>query len=392
MDTQGEISYYTRLSMGMGMMRDVTRLSQSTRDLLDKVLGGEQLSTQSIRGVMANEALTVGTPVRLDNTIVGGLFIAASLNDINTLASEGLRILLPALGIGLILAILLGYFLSLNFIRPLKKATFAIDELAQGKYDVSFTKHADDEIGQLTHNIETLSKKLSEARDAQANLEKMRQNFISDITHELRTPVTIIRGLAEGIRDEVYTEEAIPEASAQIIAESLDMQRLINDLLELSKLEDPDFRIDSQAFEWHQLFSDVLRSARPLALPKQQELHSKIAEGTWKGLGDTQRLKQMFLAVLDNAFKFSGPKSVISFSAATENGTLVIRITDQGPGMSSAQQKELFKRYKKDTLNNPQGNGLGLLIVSRIAQKHGLSIQVTSQEGKGTTFTFKAKV
>jgi len=223
---------------------------------------------------------------------------------------------------------------------------------------------------------------------AEANLEKMRQNFISDITHELRTPVTIIRGLAEGIQDQVYTGDAIQTASKQIIAESLDMQRLINDLLELSKLEDPDFKVDKQAFEWHELLQDVSRSAGQLISQKKQILETHIDEGLWNGLGDTQRLKQMFLAVIDNACKFSPEASLIMMNAKVTGKTLVIQIRDQGQGMTKEQREELFHRYKKDSKNNPTGNGLGLLIVSKIAQKHAIAIEVESSEDKGTTFIF----
>jgi len=387
-DREGDIEYLTDETMGMGMMRSTRRLSQTTQDIVVRVLSGEQVVTEAIRGVMSSESLTVGSPVTLDGTIAGGLFVAASISSISEVSASGLSILFRALVIALILAVLLGYFLSLNFIRPLNQAADAIGRLAQGHYDVHFTSHKNDEIGQLTQNIETLSHELGTAKEAEANLEKMRQNFISDITHELRTPVTIIRGLAEGIQDQVYTGDAIQTASKQIIAESLDMQRLINDLLELSKLEDPDFKVDKQAFEWHELLQDVSRSAGQLISQKKQILETHIDEGLWNGLGDTQRLKQMFLAVIDNACKFSPEASLIMMNAKVTGKTLVIQIRDQGQGMTKEQREELFHRYKKDSKNNPTGNGLGLLIVSKIAQKHAIAIEVESSEDKGTTFIF----
>lgn len=388
-DRNGDIEYLTDQTMGMGMMRTMRRLSEPAQAIVTKVLSGEQVITEALRGVMSSESLTVGSPVKINGSIAGGLFVAASISSISEVSASGLSILFRALIIALILAVLLGYFLSLNFIKPLNQAADAIGRLAQGHYDVHFTSHKNDEIGQLTQNIETLSHELGSAKEAEANLEKMRQNFISDITHELRTPVTIIRGLAEGIQDQIYTGDAIQTASRQIIAESLDMQRLINDLLELSKLEDPDFKVDKQAFEWHELLQDVTRSAGQLISQKKQILETRIDEGLWNGLGDTQRLKQMFLAVIDNACKFSPETSLIEMNAKVTGKTLVIQIQDQGQGMTKEQREELFHRYKKDSKNNPTGNGLGLLIVSKIAQKHAIAIEVESSENTGTTFSFK---
>jgi len=385
-DLTGNITYYTQRQTGTGMMRNTNRLSETTQSVLQDVLEGQQVTSEAIRGMMSSDALTVGTPVIVNNEIVGGLFIGAAISEISTLSQEGLNILFIALGFGLFLAIGLGYFLSLNFSKPLTQASVAINKLTLGDYNIHFSKHRPDEIGQLTQNIVKLSDELEVARDAQANLEKMRQNFISDITHELRTPVTIVRGLVEGLKDGVYQPSDV--VYDQIIQESVDMQRLINDLLELSKLEDPDFKIEAKPFEWHELLSDTTRSASLLLKRKQQTLDVQIEAQQWNGNGDVQRLKQMFLAIIDNASKFSPQGASITFLAKKEGQHLIIKITDHGKGMSSLQMSELFKRYKKDSQNNPNGNGLGLLIVSKIAQKHHIHVEVNSKEHQGSTFSF----
>lgn len=382
----GNITYYTERQSGTGMMRNTSRLSETTQVVLQEVLEGQQVTSEAIRGMMSSDALTIGTPVIKDNEIVGGLFIGAATAEISSLSQEGLDILFIALGFGLFLAIGLGYFLSLNFSKPLTQASVAINKLTLGDYDIHFSQHRTDEIGQLTQNIVKLSDELEEAREAQANLEKMRQNFISDITHELRTPVTIMRGLVEGLKDGVY--QPGNDVYNQIIQESVDMQRLINDLLELSKLEDPDFKVESRPFEWHELLTDTSRSASLLLSRKQQTLEGEIETQQWNGMGDVQRLKQMFLAILDNASKFSPVGASITFLAQQVDQKLVIKIADQGKGMSDLQMSELFQRYKKDSQNNPNGNGLGLLIVAKIAQKHHIQLEVDSNEGQGSTFSF----
>lgn len=389
-DQNGSINYLVEsTTMGMGMMRNTSRLSNTTQALLTQVLAGVQISTENIRGVMNSEALTVGTPIINNEVIVGALFVSATIQSISEISNQGLSILFIALTIGLIFAILLGYFLSLRFVRPLKEATNGVEALSKGQYDLTFKHHSQDEIGQLSTQLMGLSSELKIARDAQANLEKMRQNFISDITHELRTPVTIIRGLSEGLKDGIYQSD---DVSTQIIEQTKDMQRLINDLLELSKLEDPDFKLDMQPFVWQELIQDVARSATQLLNPKHQALIVTQDEKGIAGYGDAQRLKQMFLAIIDNASKFSAEKANITLSVGLKDGEIVVVIQDFGSGMSETQRKELFVRYKKEHENNPSGNGLGLLIVSKIAQKHGLHILVDSKENEGTRFTFKGKI
>lgn len=388
----GEINTITETRMGMGMMRNYYSLNKNTQDLLSKVLKGEQLVSDRIKGVFNVDTVTVGTPIKITDQVVGALFISASLSSIDALSTGSIRTMLIALSIGILIAIALGYFLSLNFIKPLMKANQAVNTLALGQYDVHIDDSRGDEIGLLAKNINSLAKRLEDASRQSENLEKMRQNFIADITHELRTPVTIIRGLAEGIKDKVYDISESPVISTQIIHETVGMQRLIQDLLDLSKLEDPDFELDMRPLELHEVLQDVSRSAHALLDAKKQHLILDIQEGEWNIIGDQQRLKQMFIAVIDNASKFSTINQNIELKAEKIDKTVRISIKDNGVGISELQQKELFKRYKKDSQNNPNGNGLGLLIVSRIASNHAIDLSVNSEENKGTEIVFNIRV
>ena len=382
----GEIVYLTmHNTAGMGMMRSVSRLSEQTQSVLGDVFAGNQITSKEISGFFNSDAITVGTPVIVANNVVGGLFISTTTQSISALADTGFNILITSLGLGLLIAAGLGLILARIFTKPLEEATHSIQKLAEGEYNLIPQSNRKDEVGVLQCNLVNLSDELKSARDAQNNLDKMRQNFIADITHELRTPVTVIRGLTEGLQDGVYTQnDVIP----QILKESKDMQRLINDLLELSKLEDPDFKVEQARFEYHELISDVVRSAQELVKIKNQKLLITQDEALIFGQGDVQRLKQMFLAIIHNATKFSPENSIITLSMGKRKDKVVVAIKDEGKGMRADQIKELFVRYKKETENNPDGNGIGLLIVEKIAQKHGIKIEVESKLNEGTSFRF----
>lgn len=380
-DETGLITRLTPSRMGMGMMRDITNLTSTTRSYISKVLSGESISSENVKGVFNTETLTIGLPIYNDQTVIGALFVSASLNAISSVSDSGVRLMLIATLIGILGATLLGYLLSKRFIQPLQTANTAIDTLASGDFNVNLKKHSNDEFGQLSKNINILSTRLSKAKTQSENLEKMRQNFISDITHELRTPVTVIRGLAEGVKDGLY-EDSIA-VSEQIIVETQAMQRLIKDLLELSKLEDPDFNIEKQFIEIHDLLADVCRSTKPLIEPKQLNLNCQIEEGLWRIEADHQRLRQMLMIVLDNAIKFSPKGSTITVKAHQDQDQVILSIIDQGEGMNDAQLKTLFVRY-----HTTEGNGIGLALCKKIADRHDIKIEVISIPNQGTCFSF----
>jgi len=202
-NVNGDINTITETHMGMGMMRNYNSLSKNTQELLSQVLNGEQLISDRIKGVFNMDTVTVGTPIQINDQIVGALFISASISSIDALSTASIRTMMVALFIGILIAIALGYLLSMNFIKPLMKANIAINTLASGQYNIEIDESRKDEFGLLSKNINSLAKRLDDASRQSENLEKMRQNFIADITHELRTPVTIIRGFAEGFKDNV---------------------------------------------------------------------------------------------------------------------------------------------------------------------------------------------
>ena len=124
---EGAITTITETRMGMNMMRDYFALSKGTQELLGQVLSGEQLVSDRIRGVFNTETVTVGTPIEVNDQVIAALFISASVTSINALTESTIRILLLSLGIGIIFTILLGYFLSLKFVKPLNRANEAVN-------------------------------------------------------------------------------------------------------------------------------------------------------------------------------------------------------------------------------------------------------------------------
>ncbi len=173
------------------------------------------------------------------------------------------------------------------------------------------------------------------------------------------------------------------------------MERLVGDLLLLSKMQNPDFSIDKEPIELISLFHDMIRSARVLAEEKQMEVDYKRNTDMILIMGDYDRLRQMFMVIFDNAVKFSKEYSKIyvrlEFYQGEKNtfGKVHVSIRDEGIGISEEELPYIFEKFYKSKLRqNAKGSGLGLMIAKQIAIKHGGTLEVLSQVGKGTEFQF----
>ncbi len=207
---------------------------------------------------------------------------------------------------------------------------------------------------------------------------------MTNISHELRTPVTVIRGSLEALCDEVVTApEQVKAYHEQMRQEVLFLQRLVSDLLDLSRLQNTDFPIEQQEINLGELLSDAVRSANRLAQAKKISVRSPSDPSSVTVTGDYGRLRQMLLVILDNAIKFSPPESEVDVTLADR----LVTIRDRGAGIAPADLPHIFDRfYRARTAENREGTGLGLAIAKQIADRHQLNIAVSSVLGEGTEF------
>ena len=329
-------------------------------------------------------ALTVGTPIESGGEIVGALLIHSPVKNIDTAINNGFKILLFSIVVALILSVILSWLLALTFTEPLKKMKELAVHLGKGEYKVKSKIKQNDEIGDLAATMDLLSERLNQASMEREKRNKERQDFISNISHELRTPVTVLRGSLEALNDGVIKDpKQVKEYYEQLLNESKGLERLVNDLLELSRLQNTDFTIEMEELNLSEILSDVCRSASNMARMKNIKLnYSNGAPFPFEG--DYGRLRQMFLIVLDNAIKYSGENSNIYISL---NSNKVI-IKDEGIGISEENLPYIFDRYYRVETESKTGTGLGLTIAKQIALRHNIKLYAKSQLNKGTEFIF----
>jgi len=370
----------------MSQHYNYTDLPADADEVVGEVFGGATTFSESFSGLFDTPTLTVGTPIAVGGQVVGAVLLHAPVEGIEDATAQGVRILGISALAALALAALLSLFLAYSFTQPVNKMKAAALKLADGDYTVKTEVAVKDELGELAAAIDILSGRLQEAQQESARLLQLRRDFVANISHELKTPVTVIRGSLEALCDGVVTDGAQVESyHRQMLLESLHLQRLITDLLDLSKLQNPDFVIEMQPLDLTEILKDALRSAERIASEKDIRITQDFDGLTLPVTGDYGRLRQMFMIVLDNAVKFSPAGGLIE---VTQKGSRV-SVTDHGSGISEAFLPHVFDRfYKVKSEDNKSGSGLGLAIAKEIADRHGARIAVKSKEGQGTTFEF----
>lgn len=358
-------------------------LPQDAEKVVQEVFLGKTTFSQGFSDLLNTPTLTIGAPIKQGEKVIGALLLHSPVEGINRAISSGLEILAISLFIALVIGIIFSIMVALGFTKPLRKINTTALRLADGDYSIKTNIRQKDEIGELASTIDILSERLYRADKERENLNKLRQDFLANISHELRTPVTIIRGSLEALNDQVVTQaDQVEDYYRQMLEESIYLQRLVNDLLELSRLRNLDFNIVKEDLNFSDVIKDTLRSVEYMARKKNITINSRLDKKVFMIEGDYGRLRQMLLIILDNAIKFSSTGEKVEVDL--KNGLLTIR--DRGIGISKADLPYIFDRFTRiKTEKNKKGTGLGLAIAKEIAQRHNMKITIDSEENKGTT-------
>ena len=332
--------------------------------------------------------LTACMPVmNQQSKVLGVVLLESTLRKQGFTQVPSATILLVSFGISFALAVVLAFFFSRIFTRPITKLQKVALSLAGGSYETRTAIARHDEIGSLAHSMDILAERLEIARERDEQLRQQQQAFFSNISHELRTPVTVIRGSLEALHDGVIRgEENIRACYGQMLTESLWLQRLIQDLLELSRLQSLDFSLNMGPVDLRELLGDVAMSAGALCQSKGVLLRCGEPPRTYILEGDYTRLRQMLLAVIDNAVKFTPAGRCVSLALNSERPEIIV--ADEGIGIAPEEVEHIFDRFRHTHDASRESTGLGLAIVQEIARRHGITIHVKSAPGEGTAFTF----
>lgn len=366
--------------------------------VLQDAFGGEPAWNQGYDSVYGCSVQRVSVPVYDEKGYVSGaVMIISMVQSQKEIIRSSEAMILVSLFVGLLVALIISILFARQLARPVNNMKDVAMRLTEGDYQAKTRVKMAGEIGDLASSIDVLSVRLAQNEQEQKDMEQMRMDFFANVSHELRTPITVMRGYTESLIDGVIVDEEKKQRYYQrMLIECQSMQRLVGDLLLLSKMQNPDFQLEKEPVSLAQIMEDLLRSARQLASKKDLTVrfiqdgkeHFRDTED-YLMMGDYDRLRQMFLVILDNAVKFSDTGKSILITLDHTEDKLLVSIQDEGVGISEEELPYIFEKFYKSKLRqNAKGSGLGLMIAREIAQKHDGEITVESQQNKGTVFHF----
>ena len=315
------------------------------------------------------------------NAIIGYVILHNKVSNIYANDSGLYFLVVMSIMISLVLSVILGIFYSFRFTKPIERMTEVARQISNGNYKIKTCIVQDDEIGVLATTMDTMNDKLDANINEIRRLEESAKELVANVSHEFKTPLTIIRGHIENLQEGVETDTC--EIYNKILNNTKLLDRLVNELLDLNKYQNGRVNLKIEQLELVQVVSDVVNDIKQIAALKNIDIITKIKGGEVKLLeADYIKFKQLITIILDNAIKFSPNKSNIDITI--EDYRIIIK--DHGKGIKEKDINHIFERFYRSDENN-EGYGLGLCIAKYIADKHGFKIEVSSKINKGTTMT-----
>ena len=325
------------------------------------------------------KVMAITRAVRDENgTLVGSIRYMVSLERADQQTFLVIIILVLAGAFIMLLLTFTGIYFIRSILVPVKQISASAKQIAQGDFDVRIEKGKDDELGQLCDAVNDMAGELGAA-------ERMKNDFISSVSHELRTPLTAIKGWAETLRvgaDPVTAEKGM----TVIIRESERLSGLVEELLDFSRLQSGRMRLSAARLDILAELDEAVYLFTDRARTEHKDLTYEENTSLSPVYGDRDRLRQVFVNIIDNALKYTESGGSITVSSREEDGFVQVTVSDTGCGIPPEHLPNVKKKfYKANQL--VRGSGIGLAVADEIAAMHGGSLRIESQVGVGTVVT-----
>ena len=323
----------------------------------------------------------------------GSLFLVTRVNSV--VSRSFLIYLFSAIIFILVLtSIVLTQWVYKGFFEPINRLNVAMQQIAEGNFEYSLTSEDTNEIGELYRNYEDMRLRLKESTEEKIQNERQNRELVSNISHDLKTPITAIKGYVEGIMDGVAdTPEKMDRYIKTIYTKANDMNRLINELTYYSGIDSNRIPYNFHRINLADFFQDCVEDVGLDLESKNIELnYSNLVDPSTRIIADPEQLKKVIDNIVGNSIKYMDkPKGVINIRILDEVDSVRVEIEDNGKGISTKDLGKIFERfYRTDASRNSStgGSGIGLSIVKKLIEDHGGYIWATSKDGEGTCLHF----
>jgi signal transduction histidine kinase len=295
-----------------------------------------------------------------------------------------------------ILALVLGYVISWSLIEPVTEIAARLRRIAEGDFSQRVRVTNRDELGALAADVNRTCEELGHLYEQLETASRHKSEFLANTSHELRTPLNAILGYTELVLDGIYGEvpEKIREVLERVQSNGRHLLGLINDVLDLSKIEAGQLDLSVGEYSMKEVVQSVIAATEALIAEKKLTFTTTIADDLPMGEGDDRRITQVLLNLVGNAIKFT-ESGGIAVDAVSSDGAFQIAVSDTGPGIAPEDQQLVFEEFRQvdsSSTRTKGGTGLGLAISKRIVELHGGRLWVESELGQGSTFRFTLPV
>ena len=382
-DSMGRVLVY--IDPGLLNDEDVlsTLNSDELSDTLARVVAGEEVefTAQTQNGTM----FTVAIPWKQDDRVMGAVVIQTAAQAINASYQRTLVPVLLAALAAIALAVILFFLLARQLTRPLSKMELSANAIAQGNFSIRAPETGSRETRALASAFNDMAVQM-------ASLETSRRDFIANVSHELRSPLTSIQGYLQGLRDGSFPPEEREQCLSVALEETKRLSKIVSGLLSLSRMEREDAVLNESDFDLNELIRRVLITQEAQIDRRGMHIGVDFEQEVCTVRADRDQIQQVLVNLLDNALKFTPDGGSVSFATRREKDRIICRVADSGPGVAPEDAPHIFDRfYKADKAHTTgQGTGLGLAICKRIMENHGERIELRPSDA-GAVFELTLK-
>ena len=357
-------------------------------DLTQSVLEGEIVTHQMKKGeVFDTPMLVVGYPV--SEGYLAGIFMCRPMPEIKASLMEMYQMSVISLFIVSLLGLIVSFLTAKHVALPLVVMNRAAKVIANGDFEQRVEIISNDEVGELADSFNHMAESL------QAH-EKVQKDFIANISHDLRSPLTSMNGFLTAMLDGTIPPEKQEKYLKIVLDETKRLSRMTQGIVELSRAQSSAILLEETNFDINGLIRSNIEMLEPQLNEKQVHIRGIYDEEKTMVRGDKDKISRVLQNLLSNAAKFSPEGGIIEVETTLmDKKKVLISIKDEGPGISQEDQKYVFDRFfKSDATRNEDkvGSGIGLAIAKEFMLAHGENITVKSEEGKGATFVFSLKL
>ncbi len=314
-------------------------------------------------------------------TVINGDYLKIEIMTKDNVYWVSMFVIMIAMIVCIVIGSIMTMFVSNRVLKPIRNLNRATSEVARGNFDVTVPLSKDAEYNSLIKNFNKMAQELS-------GIETLRGDFISNVSHEFKTPLASIQGFAKLLQDDTISEEERNEYTQIIINETGRLSKLTSDILRLSKLENQSTIVNKSRFSIDEQIRTILLVLEPEWTRKNIELNLELDDVFY--YGNEELMAQIWQNVINNAIKFTPENGNIGVRLFRTDKNITVRITDNGPQIPPEAAKKIFdKFYQADNSRKTEGNGLGLALVKRIVDLCGGKIFIENQFEGGVCFVIE---